>query len=170
MKLAVALGSSLGDRRAQLERALVRLDHTPGVRVARVSRWVRTPPLAGGTACHWFLNGVALLETSLDPEAVLDVCVALEEEAGRRRARFWGDRTLDLDLVLSDGAPVSSDRLVLPHPALARRRFVLEPLLEVWPDARDPRTGVRYADLPPPPGPRPVPWGVVARGRPLRYL
>jgi 2-amino-4-hydroxy-6-hydroxymethyldihydropteridine diphosphokinase len=170
MKLAVALGSSLGDRRTQLERTLARLDHTPGIRLLRASRWVRTPPLAGGTATHWFLNGVALLETDLDPEAVLDVCVALEEQAGRRRARFWGDRTLDLDLLLAEAGAVTTDRLVLPHPAIARRRFVLEPLLEVWPDARNPHTGVAYADLPMPSGPRPVPWGVVARGRPLRYL
>ena len=170
MKLAVALGSSLGDRRAVLQRTVSRLDHTPGIRVVRVSRWVRTPPLTGGTAAHWFLNGVALLETALSPEAVLDVCVALEEQAGRRRARYWGDRTLDLDLLLAEGGPVRTDRLVLPHPAIGRRRFVLEPLLEVWPDARDPATGVAYADLPPPPGPRPVPWGMVARGRPLRYL
>jgi 2-amino-4-hydroxy-6-hydroxymethyldihydropteridine diphosphokinase len=170
MKLAVGLGSSLGDRRARLEHALVKLAHTPGLHLLRASRWVRTPPLHGGTAKGWFLNGVAAFASELTPEAVLDVCVALEEQAGRRRARVWGDRTLDLDVLLADDLVVDSERLVLPHPAIGRRRFVLEPLLEVWPDAVDPRTGQAYADLPTPAGPRPVPWGVVARGRPLRYL
>jgi 2-amino-4-hydroxy-6-hydroxymethyldihydropteridine diphosphokinase len=170
LKIAIALGSSLGDRQRVLERALAHLDLTPGIRVIRVSRWVRTPPLRGGAARNWFLNGVALLDSALAPAALLARCVALEEQAGRRRHRHWGDRTLDIDVLVAEDTVLRTERLELPHPAIASRPFVLGPLLEVWPDVRDPRTGASYAALPSPPGPRPARHGVVARGSRLRYL
>ena len=168
--IALGLGSSLGPRREILELTLRQLDAKHDVRVVRVSRWYRTPPLSGGTARNWFLNGVALVETDRAPHAFLDLCVALEEAAGRRRTRHWCDRPLDLDLLLVDGRIIRSERLRVPHPAIAARRFVLRPLLEVWPDAIDPVTGRAYADLPPPLGPRPIPEGRLALTRPLRYL
>lgn len=170
MKLAIALGASLGDRRLAVETALRSLAAKPDMALLRVSRWYRTPPLAGGTARNWFVNGVALFETGRDPENVLDLCVALEARAGRRRARHWGDRPLDLDLLLAEGVVCATGRLTLPHPGIARRPFVLVPLLEVWPDAIDPVTGRAYASLPRPPGPRPVLIGVPARHAPLRFL
>jgi 2-amino-4-hydroxy-6-hydroxymethyldihydropteridine diphosphokinase len=163
VRVAIGLGSSLGDRRATLERTLVRLDATPGLQLVRASRWVRTPPLRGGTATGWFLNGVAVFAATLDPHAILDVCRALETAEGRRRTRFWGDRTLDLDLLLVDGVVVRDERLTVPHPALHLRPFVLGPLLEVWPDAVDAGTGRRLAETPRPKGPLPVHAGVVAR-------
>lgn len=163
MRAAIGLGSSLGPRRAQLERALVLLDATPNTRLLRASRWYRTPPMRGGTARGWFLNGVACFETELEPHALLDVCVALEQRFGRRRARYWGDRTLDLDVLLADDHIVDDERLTLPHPAIAERPFVWRPLLEAWPDAVDPRTGSPYAALPEPSGPRPVPVGIPRR-------
>lgn len=166
-RVAVALGSSLGDRRAQVERAVHAIAARAGARDLRVSRWYRTPPMRGGTARGWFLNGVVAFETALDPLEVLDLCVALERRSGRRRARHWGDRTLDLDLLLAGDRIVDHPRLQLPHPAIADRAFVLLPLREAWPDAVDPRTGVRYADLPVPLGPTPVPAGVLAARRPL---
>lgn len=169
-EVALGLGSSLGDRRGILEATLRRLGARPDLHVARVSSWYRTPPLAGGTARNWFLNGVARLQTTLAPTDLLDLCMALEDEAGRRRARLWGDRPLDLDLLLVDRLVLQTERLVLPHPAIAHRPFVRTPLLEVWPDAADPRTATPFARMSPPPGPRPTPIGVVARGRPLRYL
>ena len=162
-RVALGLGSSLGDRRAQLQRALSILDARGDTRVIRASRWYRTPPMRGGTARGWFLNGVAQLETTLEPHAFLDVCIALEHRFGRRRARYWGDRTLDLDLLLAGDLIVESPALTLPHPAIAQRPFVLLPLREAWPDATDPVTGQAYADLPVPPGRRPVPIGVLAR-------
>lgn len=120
---------------------------------------MRTPPLAGGTARNWFLNGVALLMTDLDPFELLERCIALEAQAGRRRQLHWADRPLDLDLLLVEDEVIETERLVVPHPAIARRPFVLEPLLKIWPDAVDPRTGRRYASLEPAPGPRPAPAG-----------
>lgn len=168
--LAIGLGSSLGQRRATLEQTVRKLAAGPGMELVRTSRWIRTPPLRGGTARNWFLNGVALFRTTLEPHAILDRCVALERAAGRRRVRFWGDRPLDIDLLLLEGQIVHTERLTLPHPAITRRPFALGPLLEVWPDAVDPTTGIAYAALPPPSGPRPHPVGILARRTPLRYL
>lgn len=160
---AIGLGSSLGDRRATLERALVQLHLTPGLRLVRASRWYRTPPLRGGSARGWFLNGVALFSCGLSPHDLLDVCRELEDRAGRRRGGHWGDRTLDLDLLMLEGLRVHDDRLIVPHPALHLRPFVLQPLLEVWPDAIDAATGRPVRDHPTPPGPGAVAVGVVAR-------
>lgn len=168
--MALGLGSSLGDRLRTLSRTIARLRATPGITVNRVSSWVRTPPLAGGSARNWFANGVARLQTTWEPLDLLDLCIGLEHAAGRRRRLYWGDRPLDLDILLVDDECIELPRLTVPHPAITRRPFVLGPLLEVWPDALDPRTGQRFADAPPPAGPRAVPVGRLARGRPLRYL
>lgn len=170
MRIAIGLGSSLGDRRRTLETTVLRLATRRGLTLLRTSSWVRTPPLRGGTARNWFLNGVALFESSIEPLVLLDLCVALEEAAGRRRAHHWGDRTLDLDLLLAGDRVIDTERLKVPHPAIARRPFVLGPLLEVWPDARDPVTGRPFAECPPPAGPRPVPIGRLAPRSALRYL
>lgn len=165
MKVAIGLGCSLGPRRRTLELAVRHLDR-PDLRLLRVSRWYASPPLAGGSARNPFLNGVALFETHLPPPEILARCRALEAAAGRRRARHWGDRTLDLD-VLQYGDRVSDDpALTLPHPAVGRRPFVLWPLLEVWPDATDPRTQRPWRASPPPD--RPHPWPVGAAARPCQ--
>lgn len=168
---AIGLGSSLGDRRATLELALLRLDHTPGLSLVRGSRWYRTPPLRGGTATGWFLNGVAVFRTDLPARSLLERCRELEDLAGRRRSRFWGDRTLDLDVLLIEGEHLNELDLKVPHPALPDRPFALLPLLEIWPDAVEPSSGVAYATMPSPTGPMPVPDGVVARPpRPVTAL
>ena len=168
MKIAVGLGASLGDRLATLRLTLRRLATVDTV-LLRASRAYRTPPLAGGSALGWFVNGVALFETTASPEAFLDRCRALEAQAGRRRARTWGDRPLDLDLLVADAIVCTTPTLTLPHPAIARRPFVLQPLVEAWPTAQDPITGARYADLPPAPGPRPVAIGLLAPPRASMY-
>lgn len=165
-RVAIGLGASLGDRRATLERTLVRLDLTPGLTLIRASRWYRTPPLRGGAATGWFLNGVAVFACTLDPHDVLDRCRELERAEGRRRGRHWGDRTLDLDVILVEGIALRDHVLTVPHPALAERAFVLGPLLEVWPDAIDATTGRPIAEHARPTKVIPVPVGVVARPRP----
>jgi len=153
-----------------MERTLRRLDATVGLRWLDTSSLVLTPPLRGGAARGAFLNAVALFDSELGPIELLRVCITLEDAAGRRRARRWADRTLDIDLLQFDDHVIDSEELVLPHPAIARRPFVLQPLLEVWPDAVDPRSGRRWSSFPTPPGPRPVRVGRVAPRRPLGYL
>jgi len=160
-RVAVGLGSSLGDRHLHLLRAVHALDRTPGLSLLRCSRLVRTPPMRGGSATGWFLNAVAVFHAELAPQGILDVCRQLEQASGRRRSRFWGDRTLDLDVLLDEVHVVERHDLRVPHPALTRRRFVLEPLLEIWPDAVDPSTGQALATHPRAPGPKPVPVGLL---------
>jgi len=159
MKIAIGLGCSLGDRRATLEKAVRALHAHPHLRYLRGSRWYCSPPMRGGTAKNAFLNGVALFESELSLIELLEVTQRLEGKAGRRRAKHWGDRPLDLDLLLAD-QPVSTAPKV-PHPAIALRPFVLWPLLEVWPDARHPATGQYYRDFPRPPGPGAWPVGIL---------
>lgn len=162
MRIAIGLGSNLGDRRANLELAIRQIAARPGIDLVRASRFVRTPPMRGGTASGWFLNGVALLETQIPLDDVLALCVELEARSDRRRSRYWGDRALDLDVLLAEGVVASAPRLTLPHPGLGDRPFFLGPLLEVWPDAVDPRTGEAWALRHPAPGPRPALAGIPA--------
>lgn len=162
-RVAIGLGSSLGNRRAHIDRALRHLDRTAGLRLLRCSRLVRTPPMRGGTASGWFLNAVAVYSTVLHPHDILMRCRELEHRAGRRRSRYWGDRTLDLDVLLHESVVVDSETLVVPHPNVADRPFVIGPLLEIWPDAAHPKTHRPFATMPPPTGPRAVTCGVLAR-------
>lgn len=156
MKVAIGLGASLGDRRRTLERTVARLAVRPGFSLLAVSRWYRSPPMRGGTANGWFLNGVALFDVALTPWEVLDACRALEDDAGRRRARYWGDRPLDLDVLLAEGWSSDHPALTVPHPGIAQRPFVAIPLREAWPDA------------PAPAWPRSQHPGIVAVGASLR--
>ncbi len=135
VRVAIGLGASLGPRRLTLERTVMALHATPGLRVLAVSRWYRSPPMAGGTAVGRFLNGVVLLHSTLDPWQVLARCRELELASGRRRARFWGDRTLDLDVLAVEGWTSDDPDLRVPHPGLCSRPFVYVPLAEVWPEA-----------------------------------
>ncbi|MBM3696176.1 MAG: 2-amino-4-hydroxy-6-hydroxymethyldihydropteridine diphosphokinase [Actinobacteria bacterium] len=131
-RAAVGLGSNLGDRRAHLAQAVDRLGEAG--EVMAVSSLYETAPI-GGPEQGPFLNAVAVVETALTPRALLDRCLGLEREAGRRRRVRWGPRPLDLDLLLYGEAAVDEPGLRVPHPRLAARRFVLEPLLEAWPEA-----------------------------------
>ena len=136
----VGMGSNLGDREAHLAAALRALEDVPGVRVGPVSAFRLTEPV-GGPPQPAFLNGVADLDTSLDPHALLERLVAIEREAGRVRSVRWGPRTLDLDLLLYDDRVMDTPELKLPHPRMHERRFVLEPLAEIAPDVRHPTLG-----------------------------
>lgn len=131
--VAIGLGASLGDRRRMLDRTVALLARTPGFELVSVSRWYRSAPMRGGTATGWFLNGVAVFRCARSPHEILDVCRALEARAGRRRARHWADRTLDLDVLHVDGVRCADADLTLPHPGVAERAFVWWPLLEAWP-------------------------------------
>lgn len=142
MRVAIGLGSNLGDRAHHLTHAIERLAAIG--EIVAVSSIYSTAPV-GDVTQDDFLNGVVLLETEKSPTAILDHCLAVEQERGRVRAVKWGPRTLDLDILLVGSQSVSEPGIRVPHPELVNRRFVLEPLLEVWPDARLP-TGDLLAD------------------------
>ena len=143
----IGLGSNLGDRKANLDRAITALSETPGVKFRTVSRYHETLPVGGPMGQGAFLNAAAAVETTLAPEPLLDRLNAIELEAGRVRSARWGERTLDLDLLLFGDVVLETQRLQLPHPRLVVRRFVLAPLAEIAPDSIEPATGMTVAAL-----------------------
>ena len=131
-RFAIALGSNLGDRIDHLRRAVAEMGRLGDV--SAVAGVYETGPV-GGPDQGPFLNSVALLDTSLEPHALLAALAEIEAAHGRERVEHWGPRTLDLDIVASDGPEVRTTELEVPHPRARERRFVLEPLNEIWPDA-----------------------------------
>ncbi len=143
----IGLGSNLGDRVVNLKGAIAALSKTPGVAVLKVSSFHETEPVGGPAGQGKFLNAAAALETTLDPNSLLHVLQEIEEQFGRVRTVRWGERTLDLDLLLFDDRIIQTSEIEIPHPRINTRRFVLEPLLEVAPSAVDPITKRAYADI-----------------------
>jgi 2-amino-4-hydroxy-6-hydroxymethyldihydropteridine diphosphokinase len=112
----------LGDRAAHLAHARKRLERLPGTRVVAVSRVEETAPL-GPVVQGSYLNQMALIETTLSPEELLEQCRAIETERGRERRERWGPRTLDLDIVRYGTRTVQEANLIIPHPELPNREF-----------------------------------------------
>ena len=143
----LGLGSNMGDRQGHLARALAALVADRDVRVMAVSRFIETEPVGGPPGQGMYLNGAARIETDLEPAALLAELKSIEHRLGRRDGPRWGARPIDLAILLYDDLVLDAPDLVIPHPRLAERRFVLEPLSEIAPDARDPRSGLSVRDL-----------------------
>jgi len=139
----LSLGSNLGDRAANLQSALAHLDLA--VRLLEVSALYETQPVylpddvPGDLPVQpWFLNCVAAIEAAITPRELLTLALRIEAEMGRLRMREKGPRNIDIDIVLFGNQMVDEPGLKIPHPAMHRRRFVLEPLAEIAPQARHP--------------------------------
>ena len=132
-RVFVALGSNLDRPERQIGLALRALSSLPRTRVLRTSSLYRTPPW-GDLDQPDFINAVTRLETPLEPLALLDALLAIELQMGRVRTRRYGPRVIDLDLLMHGDAVVDSPRLVLPHPRMQERAFVMWPLAEIAPD------------------------------------
>lgn len=132
MRVAIGLGSNMGDRLALLRGAVGELRRI-GDMVA-VSSLYRSDPV-GGPDQPDFLNAAVVIDTDLALMEILSVCLQIEDDAGRVRSERWGPRTLDLDILASSSAPITTPELTVPHERLGGRRFALEPLAEIWPDA-----------------------------------
>lgn len=117
-----------------------------GITARRCSRWYASRPVPP-SGQPWYVNGVVAVETGLAPIALLEALLAIEAGFGRRRSVPNAARTLDLDLLDYDGMQCAGERLVLPHPRLHQRRFVLAPLAEIAPRWRHPRSGSTAAEL-----------------------
>jgi 2-amino-4-hydroxy-6-hydroxymethyldihydropteridine diphosphokinase len=145
----LSLGSNVGDRSANLRAAIERLGEAGAIRA--VSGFYETEPVELRDQ-PWFLNCVVALETSDSPEALLQRVLAIEQEMGRLRTKNKGPRLIDIDILLFSDRVVEERGLKIPHPAMHQRRFVLEPLAEIAPEALHPllRKTARelLADLP----------------------
>jgi 2-amino-4-hydroxy-6-hydroxymethyldihydropteridine diphosphokinase len=144
-RVAIALGSNLGDRRAHLEYAVASLSML--LANLAVSSYHDTAPVGVAGPHPVYLNAVAVGDTTLSPRTLLDALLAIERERGRERPHGNAPRTLDLDLILFGDAVLDEPGLTVPHPRFRERRFVLEPLSEIAPGLRDPVTGRTMLEL-----------------------
>lgn len=144
----IGLGANLGRPDRTIRAALVALDAHPAIEVRAVSPLITTEPVGGPPGQPRYRNGAAELATRLSPEALLDVLLAVERKLGRERRREprFGPRVIDLDLLLHGMERREGPRLVLPHPRLLERRFVLEPLAAIAPDLSIPGVGATVAE------------------------
>lgn len=136
----IGLGSNMGDREKYIYGAVEALKAHPLIEVKRISDLIQTRPY-GGVEQEDFLNGALKLETLLDPEGLLETLHEIEAAADRKRDIHWGPRTLDMDIIFFDNLCYRSDTLIVPHPDLENRTFVLKPLAEIAPGLRHPATG-----------------------------
>jgi 2-amino-4-hydroxy-6-hydroxymethyldihydropteridine diphosphokinase len=145
-RVAIALGSNLGDRRAAIAFGADRL--APYLSSPVLSALIETDPEGEGLQSQpLYLNAVLVGETTLTPRQLLDLLLQIETEHGRTRPFPAAPRTLDLDLILLGDTVVSQPGLEVPHPRFRERFFVLGPLAEVAPDMRDPVTGMKVTEL-----------------------
>lgn len=128
----IGLGANLDQPQQQLEQALQELARLPNVTLVTQSSLYHSKPV-GPQDQPDYVNAVAALETDLEPLALLDALQQLEQDHGRIRQRHWGERTLDLDIILIDDCVIDSERLQVPHPFAQQRSFVLYPLAEINP-------------------------------------
>ena len=143
----LAFGANLGDSLATFRAARRLLAAVNGVRVDGASSLYRTEAVGGPPGQPPYLNGVLQVATELSPEELLALGLDLEARFGRERREHWGPRTLDIDLLLYDGVLCDRPELILPHPRLHRRRFVLAPLAELAADLRHPLLDCTIGEL-----------------------
>ncbi len=134
----IGLGSNMGRRKKNVAAALNALESTREIEIVAVSSLYETSPEGGPEDQPAFINGVAHVRTDLSPERLLAVCQNIEESLGRKRAIRWGARTIDLDILCFDAEIRAEPGLILPHPMMHERRFVMEPLSEIAPDLLHP--------------------------------
>ncbi len=143
----LALGANLGDCRATFASALAALAQNPDLREIARSKWRETAPIGGSADQPSYLNGAWLIETSLPPHSLGKLLAATEHQFGRRRDSHWGPRTLDLDLLLYGAEVIQDESLIVPHPRMTLRRFVLEPAVEIAGDLVHPFLGRTLGEI-----------------------
>jgi 2-amino-4-hydroxy-6-hydroxymethyldihydropteridine diphosphokinase len=140
----LSLGSNVGDRAAQLRAAVERLRNLGDV--LRLSSFYETEPVEF-TEQPWFLNCVIELETERAPQELMKSILEIEKAMGRERVQKKGPRTIDVDILLYGEVVLNSEEVVIPHPAMQERRFVLEPLVEIAPEVLHPVLKKTSAEL-----------------------
>ena len=132
-KVYLGIGSNEGEREANIKKATSLLDATPYIMVKKLSKIFETDPV--GPYQGKFMNGALELDTELEPHHLLFECKKIESELGRTKEQIkWGPRPIDLDILLYEDKVVRESDLIIPHPLMHKRLFVLEPLLQIAPD------------------------------------
>lgn len=133
MTAYLSIGSNEGNKKENLETAVRLLQEVPGLSIKKISSFYETEPW-GGVVQDYFLNQVLEIETSLEPLELLHCCQEIEREMGRKRKIHWGPRIIDIDILSYGNIKINSAELILPHPYMEEREFVLAPLREIAPD------------------------------------
>ena len=144
MQAYIGLGSNLAEPIKQVQSAIADLQSIPSTSLIKASSLYSSAPM-GPQDQPDYVNAVALLETELSAHALLDALQAIEQQHGRERKRHWGERTLDLDILLYGEQMIEDERLVVPHIGLHEREFVVYPLLEIAGDISIPGKGTLQA-------------------------
>ena len=140
-KAVIGLGANLGEPSGTLRLALDLLARTPGLSLSTASRFFETEPVGGDPGQPRFANAIAIVYSQVNACKTLELLQKIEDELGRTRQRVWAARTLDLDLLAFDDQIMMTESLILPHPRMTVRRFVVEPLFEIAPGWVHPQLG-----------------------------
>lgn len=143
----LGLGSNLGNRLAFLRGGRDTLINQPEIKLIQTSGVYETEAVGGPPDNPCFLNAVLQVQTSLDPHQLLEACLAVEDEFGRSRPVRWAPRTLDIDILFYADQVVCEEHLIIPHPRLQERAFVLAPLLEIAPNLKHPQLDQTITEL-----------------------
>ena len=142
----LGLGSNVGDRETQLDQAIHILNEIEGINVTQTSLIYETDPV-GYVEQPQFLNQCIEIQTTLTPRDLLNACLETEQQLHRVRDIRWGPRTLDVDILLFDKQIINEDDLVIPHPRMLERSFVLIPLNDIAPNFTEPHTNKKIRNL-----------------------
>jgi len=142
----IGLGSNIGDKVANLKKAIEELGKIQGNKVLAVSSFYKTEPV-GGVEQDWFVNAAAKVETGLAPKSLLKALLDIEKNLGRVRDIKWGPRIIDLDILLYDDLIIAEEGLIIPHPYLYERGFVLVPLAEIAAEVMHPELKKSMSEL-----------------------
>lgn len=145
VKAFIGLGSNLGDRKKNIENSIGLLTLMEGIDLLKQASYYETEPV--GPVQPWFINSAIKIESSLSPEGILTKCKEVEAKIGRVDSLKRGPRLVDLDLLMVEDQILEKEKLTLPHPQLAQRRFVLLPLLEIEPNLVHPKRKVPLKEL-----------------------